>query len=240
MSMRLATLLAIALLARAQAEPRFEVASIKPASDEEVAAGSSGIKTGHGRATGTNVTLKRCIIGSYHIGPAQLVGGPNWLDSDRFHIEAKATEPVNDDATLDAMIRSLLADRFHLVMHKETRDLRALVLVVSKQGAKLEKAEGGDAVTDAAHGALTLKNSTMDALAERLARTTDVPILNQTGLDGVFNLKLVWTPDNDHPKPDGPPLLPIALQEQLGLQLRSERAPVEVLVIDHVEKPTAN
>jgi uncharacterized protein (TIGR03435 family) len=114
------------------------------------------------------------------------------------------------------------------------------VLVVSKRGPKLEKSEGGEAVTDGSHGALRLENSTMNALAERLARTTDVPVLNQTGLAGFFNLRLIWTPDNDHPKPDGPPPLPIALQEQLGLQLKSQRAPVEVLVIDHAEKPTAN
>ena len=238
--MRLAPLLAAALLACAQTEPRFEVSSIKPASDDEIAAGTSGIKTGHGRAVGTNVTLMRCIIGSYHIGPGQVIGGPNWLDSDRFHIEAKAAEPVNDDATLDAMLRNLLTERFHLAVHRETRDLRALVLVVAKHGSKVQKTEGGDAVTDAGHGALTLKNSTMDALAERLARTTNLPVVNQTGLAGFFNLSLTWTPDNDQPKPDGPPPLSVALEEQLGLQLKSERAPVEVLVIDHVEKPTEN
>jgi len=225
---------------RAQTEPRFEVASIKPASDDEIAAGDSGFKTGHGRAVGTNVTIKRCIVGSYHIGPGQVIGGPNWLDSDRFHIEAKAAESVNDDDILDAMLRNLLAERFHLAVHRETRDLRALVLVVSKQGPKLEKADGGDTFTDARHGALTLKNSNLDALAERLARTTDVPVVNQTGLAGVFNLRLIWTQDNDQPKPDGPPPLSIALQEQLGLQLKSQRVPVEVFVIDHVEKPTAN
>ena len=238
--MRLAPLLATALLACAQTELRFEVASIKPASDDEIAAGTSGLKTGHGRAIGTNVTLKRCIIGCYHIGPGQVIGGPNWLDSDRFHIEAKAADPVNDDAILDAMLRNLLAERFHLVVHQETRNLRALVLAVSKRGPKLETAEGGDAGTDAGHGMLTLKNSTMDALAERLARATDLPVVNHTGLAGVFNLRLTWTPDNDQPKPDGPPPLSIAIQEQLGLQLKSQRAPVEVLVVDHAGKPTEN
>ena len=236
----MAPFLAFTLLACAQTEPRFEVASVKPATQDEIAAGVSGIQTGYGRAVGTNVTLKRCIIGSYHIGPGQVIGGPNWLDSDRFHIEAKAAEPVNDDAIFDAMLRNLLEERFHLAVHRETRELRALVLVVSKQGPKLEKPKGGEAVTDAGHGFLALQNSTMDALAERLARTTDLPVVNQTSLAGIFNLRLTWTPDNDHAKPDSPPPLPIALQEQLGLQLKSQRAPVAVLVIDHAEKPTGN
>ena len=80
----------------------------------------------------------------------------------------------------------------------------------------------------------------MDALAERIARSTDFPVINQTGLAGVFNLQLTWTPDGDKPKPDGPPSLPTALREQLGLQLNSKRVPIEVLVIDHAEKPSGN
>ena len=106
--MRLITVAAffVAFVAYSQSDPSFEVASIKPASAEEIAAGTSGIYTGHGHAVGTNVTLKRCIMGSYHIGPGQVTGGPSqWLDTDRFHIEAKAAEPVNDDSVLDAMLR---------------------------------------------------------------------------------------------------------------------------------------
>src|SRR5271165_6935023 len=120
---------------------RFEVATIKPASPAEIQAGTSGIKTGHGRVTGTNVTLKRCIIGSFHVSPHQIIDGPNWLDSDRFHIEAKAEQPTNDDAEFDAMLRNLLADRFHLVARREIRTMPALVLVVGKQGSKLERGD---------------------------------------------------------------------------------------------------
>lgn len=80
----------------------------------------------------------------------------------------------------------------------------------------------------------------MDDLAERLARVTDMPVVNQTGLSGRFNLKLLWTPDGDHVKPDSPPSLYTAIQEQLGLRLSSRKAQVEVLVIDHVEKPDEN
>lgn len=219
---------------------RFEVASVKPASPEEIQAGVSGIATGRGRATGTDVTLKRCIIGSFHIAPHQIVGGPDWLDSDRFHIEAKAEQPTNDDAALDAMLRNLLADRFHLVVHREMRTMTALVLDVGKKGPKLEPGDGGGAVTDAGHGQMKIKNESMDDFAERLARVTDLPVINRTGLSGVFNLKLLWTPDGEHPKPDDPPSLFTAIQEQLGLRLTAKKSPVPVLVIDHAERPGEN
>lgn len=236
---------AVALLASVAysqtSAPLFDVASVKPASPEEIQAGSSGCKTGHGRETCTNVTLKRCIVGSFHAGPGQVVGGPSWLDSDRFHIEAKAAGPVEDDAVLDAMMKALLAERFHLTLHRETRNLQALVLEAAKSGPKLEKAPGGEAVTDSSHGRLTLKNTTMDGLAERLARVTEMPVVNRTAIDGVFNMKLVWTPEGEDPKgPGSPPSLFTAIQEQLGLRLQSQKTPVEVLVIDHAEKPAEN
>lgn len=231
----------VALAAYAQTGgPTFEVATVKPASAEEIAAGGSGIPTRHGRATGINVTLKRCIIGAYHIGPGQVVGGPGWMDVDRFHIEAKAESDIFDDSVMDAMMRNLLAERFHLVVHRETREMRALVLGLAKGGAKLEKGEGNDAVTNAGHGRIRLKNSTMDAFAERLSRATEWPVLNETGIEGVFNLKLEWTPEGNHPNLDGTPDLMTAIREQLGLQLKLKKAPVSVLVVDHAEKPGEN
>jgi len=219
---------------------RFEVATIKPATPEEIQAGVSGMKTGHGRVTATDVTLKRCIIGSFHIGPNQIVGGPDWLDSDRFHIEAKSEQPTDDDAALDAMLRNLLADRFHLAVHREIRTMSALALEVGKKGPKLEPGDGGEAVTDAGRGQMKIRNESMDDFAERLARMTDLPVVNKTGLSGVFNLKLLWAPGDDRRKPDDPPTLFTAIQEQLGLRLTSGKSPVPVLVIDHAERPGEN
>jgi uncharacterized protein (TIGR03435 family) len=234
-------LLACVAYAQTPVAPQFEVATVKPASPEEIQAGSSGCYTGHGRARCTDVTLKRCIVGSFHAGPGQIVGGPSWIDSDRFHIEAKAAEPVNDDAVLDAMMKALLQERFRLTLHRETRNLQALVLEAAKNGPKLEKAPGGEAVTDSSHGRLTLRNTTMDGLAERLARVTGLPAVNRTGIEGVFNMNLVWTPEGEDPKgPGSPPSLFTAIQEQLGLHLQSQKAPVEVWVIDHAEKPSDN
>lgn len=235
-------LLILAPLAFAQQPaPQFEVATVKPSTPEEAASGSSGIKTGKGRASAKNVTLKRCIIGSYHIGPGQVVGGPSWIDSASFDIEAKAVEPVDDDAVLDKMMQALLGERFRLQLHPETREMKALVLEVAKGGPKLEKAAGGDASTNASHGRMTLKSTTMDGLAERLARVTSLPVVNQTGIDGMYDMKLVWTPDGESSTgPGSPPSLVTAIQEQLGLRLETKKAPVKVLVVDHAEKPEEN
>jgi uncharacterized protein (TIGR03435 family) len=243
--MRLAAGLLLVILgayARAQQpEAQFEVAVIKPANAEDGASGSSGIKTGKGRASAKNVTLKRCIIGSYHIGPGQVIGGPSWIDSAGFDIEAKAAEPVDDDALLDKMMQALLRERFHLRLHSETREMKALVLEVAKSGPKLEKAAGGDASTNASHGRMTLKNTTMDGLAERLARVTSLPVANHTGIDGIFDMQLVWTPDGESSTgPGSPPALVTAIREQLGLRLETKKTPVQVLVIDHAEKPDEN
>ena len=235
-----AAFVAVAAYAQTGTAPKFEVATVKPASEDEIKAGISGCKTGHGREVCTYVTLKRCIVGSFHIGPGQVVGGPGWIDSEPFHIEAKAAEPV-EDAPLDAMMQALLQERFHLAFHREDRNLQALVLEVAKNGPKLEKAPGGEAVTDGSHGSMILKNTTMDGLAERLARVSDLPVVNRTGIDGVFNMKLAWTPEGENPKgPGSPPSLFTAIQEQLGLRLQAQKAPVSVLVVDHAEKPGEN
>src|SRR5215203_4357917 len=95
--------------------PQFEVASVKPSSADPNS--TSGINTGHGRIDAHNVTLQRCIMGAYGVGPHQISGGPHWLESDRFEILAKADQPVNGDAVLMVMLQGLLAERFKLVFH---------------------------------------------------------------------------------------------------------------------------
>jgi uncharacterized protein (TIGR03435 family) len=122
---------------------QFEVASIKPSS---AATGStSGIKTGHGRLDAHNVTLKRCIIGAYGVGPHQISGGPAWFGSEHF---AKADQPIDDDASLMLMLRKLLEERFHLVLHHATKQMPALVLEVAKNGPKMERSAAGEAGTN--------------------------------------------------------------------------------------------
>jgi uncharacterized protein (TIGR03435 family) len=224
--------------------PRFEVASVKPSNADP---GSSGVRTWHGRLEAKNVTLKRCIMGAYGVGPHQVFGGPDWLESDRFEITAKADKPIDDDAVFMLMLQDLLADRFKLVFHRETRTIRALVLEVTKNGPKLEKAEAGEAGTNTTSSNIGLSidahNTDMDLFAKVLAREIDLPVVNHTGLQGVFNFKLRWTPDkamaSDNRATEGASIF-TAIQDQLGLRLRADKAPVEILVIDRVEKPSAN
>lgn len=236
--------LAVTLYGQSAGPRRFEVVSIKPSNAGPNS--SSGISTRHDRLDANNVTLKRCIMGAYGIGPNQISGGPDWLTSDRFEISAKADQQIDDDAVFMVMLQSVLTERFKLVFHRETKTLPALVLEVGKNGAKLEKSEQGDAGTNTTgnNTSITIDahHTNMDLLAKVLARETALPVVNHTALDGIFNFKLRWRREDanvDGTAPEGPSLF-TAIQEQLGLRLRSEKAPVEILVIDHVEKPSEN
>lgn len=219
----------------------FEVASVKLSSLD--ANSTSGIKTGHGRLDAHNVTLKRCIMGAYAVGPHQISGGPDWLDFDRFDILAKSDQPVDDDGALMAMLRTLLGERFKLAIRRETRPMTAFVLQVAKNGPKMEKAAPGESGTNTTNNntgvTVDAHHTNMDALARVLARSLDLPVVNGTGLDGIFNFKLHWVPDNARPAMEGVSIF-TAVQEQLGLRLRSEKTLVEVLVIEHAERPTEN
>jgi uncharacterized protein (TIGR03435 family) len=244
------TAVALVVPGRAQTQPEttsqpyFEVASIRPSNADPT---TSGIETGHGRIEARNVTLKRCIMGAYGVGPHQVLGGPDWLESDRFQISAKAGQPIDDDAVLMTMLRGLLAERFKLALHREIKTIPAFVLEVAKNGPKLERAEAGEARTNTSGNktgvVIDAHHATIDSFAKILARRMDLPVVNQTGLEGFYDLKLQWTPDGAH-SPDGggtdAPSIFTAIQEQLGLRLRAEKAPVEILVIDHVDKPSDN
>jgi uncharacterized protein (TIGR03435 family) len=231
--------------AQSTAAQQFEVASVKPSQADPNS--SAGIRTRHGRLDGNNVTLKRCIMGAYAVGPHQIAGGPGWIDSDRFEISAKADRPIDDDDALMLLLQGLLADRFKLVLHRETRTIRAFVLEASKNGPKLEKAEPGEASTNTSTSntgvEIDARYTTMDAFAKILARKMELPVVNRTGLPGIFNFKLRWTPERAKVPDTGAaeaPSIFTAIQEQLGLRLRSQKAPVEILVIDHAEKPSEN
>jgi uncharacterized protein (TIGR03435 family) len=211
--------------------PRFEVASIRPGAPGQ--RGGGGLQTGNGRLLVENETLKRCIMGAFSVGPNQIVGGPAWLETDNFHIEAKAEDPVGDAAIMQ-MLQELLKDRFKLESHRESRTIQAYVLSVAKNGPKLEKSAGGGATTQNSRGRITAKVTTMDHFAQVLSRQMDFPVVNETGIEGLFDLKLEWT------NADTGPSIFTAIQEQLGLRLASRKTAVDVLVIDHVEKPTEN
>jgi uncharacterized protein (TIGR03435 family) len=233
--------LILALTAAAVYAQQFDVASIKPTPVGRRRGGGS--KAGHGRLTMNNVTLKRAIMGAWGVGPNQIAGGPEWLDVDAFEISARAEAPVEDAATLNAMLRNLLTDRFKLEVHRETRTISAFVVEVARGGPRMEGSTDPAASTSSGRGSIDARKITMDRFAEVLARYVDLPVVNRTGLDGAFNLDLEWTPirlsaTNQEP-PDGPSVF-TAIQEQLGLRLVTQKTPIEMLVIDHADKPEEN
>jgi uncharacterized protein (TIGR03435 family) len=217
-------------------QPKFEVASIKPGDPNSP---HTGADSDNDRLTLTNVTLKRCIMTAYRIGPNQIVGGPNWLDSDRYVIAAKAEQAAHDDVMM-LMLQSLLAERFKLVLHRETQVGEAYAMEVAKGGAKMEKAETNGDSTNSFRGRLEAKGTTMARLAEVLSRQMDLPVVDQTKLEGAFNFTLKWQPENNGAAAETVDALPsifTALQEQLGLRLRATKAPIEMLVIVRAEHP---
>jgi uncharacterized protein (TIGR03435 family) len=220
----------------------FDVASVKPnLSDSR----SSSTNTAHGRLTYTNVSLRRLIQSAFGVNDFQIVGGPGWLGTDKFDIEAKAdVSAVTGHVDYGPMLQALLKDRFQLKFHRETRELPVYSLVTAKGAPKLNLHTGDEgASTSTSHGSgkadLVATRVSMAGLAERLGRELGSVVLDNTGLKAAeYDVKLEWSPD---PTPDSTaPSLFTALQEQLGLKLEATKGPVEVVVVESAEKPSAN
>ena len=235
----------------ANANLAFEVATIKP-SNPEVQGQSILVGRGGGNMfTTTNTTLNDLISFAWDLHVRQIVNGPSWLESERFDVTAKPEQQGVPNATqLRAMAQKLITERFGLVFHKEKRDLSAYVITVTKSGHKLTKNDSGGILPGfggRGPGAIGVRNTTMTEFASFLqGRLLDRPVVDQTGLSGKFDFQLEWRPDQLGGQPGGAPLPPqvesrsdlfTAFQEQLGLKLESTKAPVEVYVIDKVQKP---
>jgi len=232
----------VASLAIAQpaAAPQFEVASIKPSAEPP---GSSGITTKKGRLTAQNVTLKRCIRGAYGVPEIQILGGPPWIGDDRYFIEATAAGPVGDPE-LSVMLQALLAERFKLALHRETRALPGYALLVGK-GLKAKRSDpDSESRTNYSQKSIQAERCTMAQLAQKLSDALHTPVADLTAISGAFDFTLEWTPDDMKAAlggnaPFGPSIF-AALQEQLGLRLESRKVPTGVVVIDHAERPSEN
>jgi uncharacterized protein (TIGR03435 family) len=241
---------AMGTFAHAQpASPAFDVASIKR--NKSGAQGGSSRLTGNSYI-GENVTLKRMIASAY--SPIQeFEGGPGWIDSEHYDVQAKAEGSPAQEG-LQLMLRSLLADRFKLVVRKETRERPAYALSLArsdgKLGPRLRPAAGecspgaaGKAKGKApAAGCFRLGNGTLTGRGgtlERLAAELNISgrlVVDHTGLKGNYDMDLQWAPDEEGTNAD----LFTAIREQLGLKLEATRAPVEVIVIDSAAKPSEN
>lgn len=227
-----------------QPAPAFEVASIKPLAPSDKVIPGQMIRD-PGRVAYRNVTIQNLLAQAYRIKNLQ-ISGPAWLDSDRFDIVAKLPAGASDDQ-LPAMLQSLLKERFQLAFHRDPKMLTAYVLLTAKGGPKLRAVDAETGGIKTTFGAtrrhLSGKMSTT-YLAGLLSNMLDQPVVDQTQLKGIFDIDIEWsvndTPDTT-PQPDDPPSLFTVLQEKLGLRLESRKAPVDVYVIDRIDRvPTGN
>jgi uncharacterized protein (TIGR03435 family) len=259
LSMRRVILLSLCLLTWQQlpaqqtpsALPAFSVATIKPSPPDAVAV--TQIRGNRFATEGT--TFIDLFKYAYNVHPDQVVGGPDWLRTQKFDILADPeTEKRPSSDQIKAMVQRLLVDRFHLVMHQEQKALSVYALVKTADTPKLTKTtadpNGIPVVGYNPKGELQVGNATMANFATFLQRfVLDRPAVDQTGIAGHFDLALRWTPDNPPAgaKPDdpqvnasAPPYLFTAIREQLGLKLQPAKAATEVFLIDRVERPSEN
>jgi uncharacterized protein (TIGR03435 family) len=225
-----------------QPPPAFDVASVKPSQPRRNAEGgsySSVDVVSPGRLVAENSSLDELIRSAYDLKDYQ-VFGPAWLNdqSESFDIVAKAS-PDTPEKQMWTMLQTLLAERFKLVAHREKRMLPAYDLVVSKKGFQLKPAtSGGRRSTASQGGNLIATHLTMADFAYQLSRELKRPVFDKTGMAGAFDFTLHYSPGQDA---SGGPSLFTAIQETIGVRLESVREPVEVLVVDHIEKrPTEN
>jgi uncharacterized protein (TIGR03435 family) len=197
--------------------------------------------------TATALTPRDLISYAYTVRDEQLTGGPSWIAEDHYDVIAKSEgEGALKIAQSRQMMQSLLADRFQLQLHREKRDVPMYGLVVAKNGPKFAPATETTrcySVSSTEKGTIHMEARCveMEQLVLQLAGTGGRYVVNQTGLTGRYAFTLDWWPANRIPPPDSDaPSMFKALEEQLGLKLEAARGPVEMLVIDHAEKPSEN
>ncbi|MGB0124627.1 MAG: TIGR03435 family protein [Silvibacterium sp.] len=250
--------------AAAETSCNFEVATIKPVKSDIL--GHSFRVRGH-RFEAINTSLSELISFAYGLHAKQITGAPAWVEADKYDLTAQSDDNCQPSEMLwRGMLRELLIERFKLNLHRDTEMLSVYVLTVGKTGPKLTKSEGdpnGLPALSLTLGAMTATNANLSAVAATNASMADLagvlqrvvldgPVVDQTGIAGRYDFTLNWTPDISQfgdvrsrirfptGRSDAPPGLFKAIQEQIGLNLDATRAPVEVLVIDHVEKPSDN
>jgi uncharacterized protein (TIGR03435 family) len=268
-------------LANAQSNPEivFEAASVKRSRPD--GPGTSMFYSPGGRLTATSATLKQLVLLAYGVSerhnsgaPAQnatiistltsdqITGGPGWVESEQFNVTAKADGNARVER-MSQMLQALLADRFQLKVHRETRQLPVYVLLTAKNGARMPELKegscfvpGSDKPPEAVKsgqrptpcGGFFFERDRLDAgrvymqqLAGALSNQLRRLVVDKTGLTGTYDVHLRWTPDESPGDTDSAdPSLFTAVEEQLGLKLESQKGLVETVVIDHAEKPSEN
>jgi uncharacterized protein (TIGR03435 family) len=235
-----------AVVALSRQTPSFDVSSVKPSAGSD----SRGRKGGMNDPTlfsVHNTTLKSLILRSYDIQDYQLSGGPAWMENDRYDIDARPEHPATHEQMMP-MLRSLLADRFQLAIHRETKTLAVYVLALAKGGPKFgpyfQRMNHGDPFPPDQGRiqlggylknfvfALRANMGMFDPATGPIVPAADVPpILDRTGLDGEYSILVSYDAHEDWPA---------ILEHQLGLKLEPRKEPVELLIVDHAAKPSGN
>jgi len=254
--------LAVLASAVAQDTPRFDVTSVKPNKLDPRQVRRDFGCSANGRFVSLGQGLRLALLWAYDIKAYQFAGLPDWVDSAdaRFDIEAKTEKPVGQDQCR-LMVQALLADRFKLVAHREPKAIPVYALVVAKNGPKFKKSTpGGSDARITVNGSPVRvatapgtpsdqikeipKGWSMQQLAAFLSNPMFVgarPILERTGLEGLyeFSLDFSFSPPGAPPLTDAPDVF-AAVQDQLGLKLEDRKEDVQMLVIDHLERPDSN
>ena len=227
----------------ADAKPVFDAVTIKPSSPEhqgKIIAGCNGRQV-----LMVNTNLNDLVAFAYGIDSTQIIGAPAWSDGSLYDVDGVPdVDGIPNVKQMRGMFQSLLADRFKLTFHREKRTLSVFAITVAKGGPKLTKS--ASAATDptpfySGNGTLRVTNNSLADIADVMKFFVERPVVDQTGLSGRFDFLLKWSPDEAQSSdPNAPPGFFTAIQEQLGLKLEPVKAPVDVIVIDHVERPSAN
>lgn len=240
--------------------PAFEVATIKPV-EHDAKSGRYIVMQGTNRFVEKDYTLKLLIAAAYDLNPKAISGGPAWMESDHFDILALTPgdkRPGHDEQM--AMLRTLLADRFQLTFHRESKEFSIYALEIAKGGAKIGTGlrESKATATDPPQLISTVypqklvlpaRNATMADFVSLLQRAVlDRPVVDKTGLTGRYDFDLEWAPDETQfggevpvaPTDAQSPPFFTAIEQELGLKLEATRGPIEALVVDRAEQPSAN
>lgn len=226
----------------AEPAPAFEVASVKvsPPSSEGMRVQPNAIQPSPGGVTMLNISLKGIIQWAYHVQTVQ-VTGPGWLDSNRYDIVAKTSEAVPNQR-LRQMVQTLLADRFKLVFHRETKEMQAYVVTVAKGGHKMKPSEGEGQMELKPTGKglnVLFTHVTLDQLAELASSPLQGVVVDQTGLQGAWDFTLDMSAIAMNRPADVQEAIGMIIQvlnEQLGIKIEQKKVPAELLLVEHAEK----
>jgi uncharacterized protein (TIGR03435 family) len=229
---------------------KFEVASIKPSDPN--AQGRQVGWVGPGRFAARNVSVRSLLLLGYSISDFQIADLPGWVNTQGFDIDAKSDYPAKG-AELVPLVKALLIDRFRLKAHIESKEHSVYELAVSKGGPKLRQVEGNaipQQASGSTSGSIVGPGMSMQKLASALTYRLGRVVVDRTDLSGNYDVNLEWTPDPNvatawgaspgtTTDPAGPSIF-TALREQLGLEVKPSKGRIEILVVDSIEKPTAN